>query len=130
MDVQWNKSDVHEGPVSIDTTFVMFFLALDLGQSVAHAGLDTIFSAVTLAMVVVLPYFMRAKEFRPDLGKWLVQRLTITLFAAFLGVIFHQALGPVFPESFRYLPLTLLLIAAVVGTYVQFAHVYRFRLAK
>ena len=115
---------------AVDTTFVLFFLAVDVGQSLQKFGLDTAFSALTLGMVIVLPYFLPGDEDRPEFTRWLMGRIVITLLATVLGAMFGQALGVVLSETFSYLPMTLVIVAAVASSYLQLCAMIRFRLAR
>ena len=115
---------------AIDTTFVLFFLAVDFGQSLFSFGLDGIFSAVTLGMLIVLPYLLPSVGEKPEFGGWVAGRIVITVFAVGLGMMFRQTLGTVLPEALRFLPMTLLIAAAMISTYIQFYGILRFRLAK
>lgn len=115
---------------AIDTTFVLFFLAVDFGQSLFSFGLDGIFSALTLAMLIVLPYLLPSAAEKPEFGSWVTGRVVIAVFAISLGMMFRQSLGVVLPETLRFLPMTLLIAAAMISTYIQFYGVLRFRLAK
>ena len=47
-----------------------------------------------------------------------------------LGAIFKQSLGVVLPETFRFLPMTLLIVTAMLCCYVQFYGFLKLRLAK
>ncbi len=118
----------HRGFV-VDTTFVLFFLAVDCGQRFTF-GIDGLLSAVTLAMFVVLPYFLPFQGEKPKFERWLFGRVVIAAFAIVLGAMFHQALGVILPEMFRFIPFTLLIVAAMISGYVQFYGLLRFRLAK
>ncbi len=113
---------------SIDTTFVLFFLAIDLGQNLSVVAFDTIFLGITLLAVVVLPYFIQSDE-KPEFGNWLLGRGLIVTFAIMLGLMFRQTLGVVLPESFRYLPFTLLIVTAMLSCYIQFYSFFRLRLS-
>lgn len=115
---------------AIDTTFVLFFLAVELGQSESFFALDTALVAVTLGMVMALPYFVNADDEKPAFGDWLLGRAVITVFAVVLGVMFRQALGTVLPETLHFLPMTLLIVTAMVSCYVQFYSFLKVRLAK
>jgi hypothetical protein len=115
---------------SVDTTFVLFFLAVDFGQSVTSFGLDSVFSALTLGMVLILPYFLPSVEEKPDFYAWLMGRTLISVFAIALGLMYHQALGVVLPAEFRFLPMTLLIATAMISCYLQFYAMIRFRLAR
>ncbi len=115
---------------SIDTTFVLFFLAIDFGQSALSAGIDTIFSGLTLGLLLVLPYFLASGSEKPDFMGWLLGRSLIIVFAVGLGLMYQQALGVVLPDVFRFLPMTLLIVTAMLSCYLQFYAIIRFRLAR
>ena len=114
---------------AIDTTFVLFFLAVEFGQNMGAPALDSILTATTLLMLLVLPYFLTSEE-KPGFGNWLLGRTLIAVFAMLLGVIFHQILGTVLPETFRFLPMTLLIVTAMLTCYIQFYSFLKVRLAK
>lgn len=120
----WNRG------ITIDTTFVLFFLAIELGQSGSVFALDTMFMAATLGMVMALPYFLNDSEERPMFRDWILGRALIAMFAVGLGVMFRQALGTLLPETLSSLPMTLLIIAAMLSCYAQFYSFFKFRLAK
>lgn len=113
----------------IDTSFVLFFLAIEFGRSFGALSIDGVVLAVALLMVTVLPYFTLSGE-RPGFANWLFGRTLILGLAFVLGLLFKQTVGVILPEEFRFLPMTLLIIAAVFSTYVQFHSFLRFRLAK
>lgn len=118
-----------EKSFAVDTTFVLFFLAVEVGQTLGVIRLDTIILAVSLLFVLVLPYFLQSGE-KPNFGNWLLGRCSITVFAVLLGVIFRQSLGTFLPETFRFLPMTLLIVTAMLSCYIQFYGFLRLRLAK
>ena len=115
---------------SIDTTFVLFFLALDFGQSALSSSVETIVSGLTLGMLLVLPYFLPSGSEKPDFMGWILGRSLITVFAVGLGLMYQQALGVVLPDVFRFLPMTLLIVTAMLSCYLQFYAIIRFRLAR
>ncbi|NOT47704.1 MAG: hypothetical protein HOP17_08130 [Acidobacteria bacterium] len=113
----------------LDTTFVLFFLALDCGQRFAF-GFEGFLSAVTLIMFVVFPYFLPYNGEKPGFERWVIGRAAIASFAIVLGLIFRQSLGVFLPEAMRFIPFSLLIVTAVVSCYVQLYSIMRFRLAK
>lgn len=123
-------SDAPKGTFVLDTTFVLFFLAVDFGQSLQAAGLDVMLSGIVLGMVIVLPYFFGWGDDRPEFTRWIFGRTTIALLAVVLGLMFRASLGVVLPEMFRFLPMTLLILTAVLSCYLQFYAMIRFRLAR
>ncbi len=115
---------------AIETTFVLFFLAVELGQSFSFFALDSLFLGLTLMMILVLPYFLPSEFEKPAFGNWIFGRSLIAGFALLLGVMFKQTLGVVLPETFRFLPMTLLIITAMLGCYIQFYSFLKIRTAK
>ncbi|CAN5584840.1 hypothetical protein BH24ACI3_BH24ACI3_07630 [soil metagenome] len=115
---------------AIDTTFVLFFLAMDLGFSVFSGGLDVVLSAATLGMFLIVPYFLPFKGERPDFGMWLLGRSLLAVFAFGTGVLLFNAVGTVLPTSFRSLPMTLLILSAIISCYTQLYGIIKLRLAR
>ncbi len=115
---------------AVDTTFVLFFLAVDFGQSAIRFGLDSFLSLIMLGMLLVLPYFLPSTAERPEFATWLAGRGVIAAFATALGAMFHLSLGTVLPEAFRFLPMTFVILTAMLSCYLQFYAIIRFRLAR
>jgi len=124
------REAVENRSFAIDTTFVLFFLAIEFAQSESLWALDTMMVGITLLMVMALPYFINSEEEKPAFKDWFIGRVFITAFALVLGLMFRQALGNVLPETLRFLPMTLLILTAMISCYVQFYGFLRFRLAK
>lgn len=114
---------------AVDTTFVLFFLAIEFGRSFSGIAFDSLFLALTLLVVAITPYFLANGE-KIDFKSWIVGRLAITAFAVMLGWIFRQSLGIVFPEMFRFLPMTLLIVTAMLSCYIQFYSFFKLRFVK
>jgi hypothetical protein len=81
-------------------------------------------------MFVVLPYFLPFQGEKPEFERWLFGRVAIAALAIVLGAMFRQAMGVILPDMFRFVPLTLLIVAATISCYIQFYSLLRFRLAK
>ena len=113
----------------IDTTFIVFFLALDFGQNLGVFALDTAFLAITLAAVATLPYFL-ADRTEISLGRWILGRMVIVGFGVTLGLLFKQSLGIFLPEQLSFLPMSLLIVTAVMTCYFQFYRFFKPRLSK
>ncbi|MCD9187420.1 MAG: hypothetical protein LUM44_13375 [Pyrinomonadaceae bacterium] len=118
-----------EKSFAIDTTFVLFFLAVEFGQTLGNFAFDTVLLAITLTMMLILPYFLPSEE-KPSFGNWVLGRTFIALFAVILGIIFRQTLGTVLPETFRFIPMTLLIVTAMLSCYIQYYGLLKIRLAK
>lgn len=121
--------NISENDFTVDTTFVLFFLAIEFGQTLTAFGIDTILLAITLGSIAVLPYFLPMND-KPKFGNWLVGRGLIAGFAILLGVAFKQSLGVILPETFRFLPMTLLIVTAMVSCYFQFYGFLKLRFVK
>jgi hypothetical protein len=115
---------------SFDTTFVLFFLGLEFGRSVSSVSFDTVLMLITIAMVAVLPYFLPSDAERPLFSRWIAGRTLIVFLATALGAILAPTYGTLLPESFRFMPLTLLIVAAMASCFAQFYGLMRLRLAK
>lgn len=114
---------------AVETTFVLFFLAVEFGRSFGGFTLDGAVLALTLLMLVVLPYFLPADDSQ-TFGNWLLGRSLIAAFAFLLGVMFKQSLGIYLPETFRFLPMSLLIVTAMLSCYIQFYGFLKLRVAK
>jgi hypothetical protein len=114
---------------TVDTTFVLFFLAVEFGQTLGRFSFDSLLFALALAVFIVLPYFL-IPDGRQSFGSWLTGRTVIAVFAVIVGALYKQSLGVILPESFGYLPMTLLIITGMLSCYMQFYGLLRLRLAK
>jgi len=125
-----NSHSESERIFALDTTFVLFFLALELGQSWLSFGLDGLLAAVTLGMFVAIPYFLPFTDEKRDFGSWVLGRTLVAAAGLSLGFMLKQSIGVLLPETFRYVPMTLLIVAAIVSCYVQVYGMIKYRLAR
>jgi hypothetical protein len=114
---------------AVDTTFVLFFLAIEFGRTFSRQSLDNVFLFATLLMILIVPYFLTAGE-KPNFSGWFFGRSLIASFAMLLGMMFQKSIGVVLPETFKFLPMTLLIVAAMISCYVQFYNFLKLRPAK
>jgi hypothetical protein len=124
-----NETAAVDKGFAIDTSFVLFFLAIEFGQTISSPTLENAFLFLTLLMVAVLPYFLVPSE-KPIFRNWVLGRGLIAGFAILLGLLFRQSLGVVLPETFRFLPMTLLIVTAMLSCYIQFYGFLKLRMAK
>lgn len=124
-----HDENTFERGFAVDTSFVLFFLAVEFGRTFFSLSLDNVFLFLTLLAVAILPYFLLSDE-KSSLTNWIFGRSLIAGLAIMLGVIFKQSLGVVLPEMFRFLPMTLLIVTAMLCCYVQFYGFLKLRLAK
>jgi hypothetical protein len=122
------RSSTADKSFAIDTTFVLFFLAVEFGQMLGNFAIDTVFFAAALLTLLVLPYFLPSED-KPSFANWVLGRTLIAAFAVSVGVMFKQSLS-VLPEMFRFLPMTLLIVTAMLSCYIQFYGLLKLRLAK
>jgi hypothetical protein len=124
-----HAENIGERGFAVDTSFVLFFLAVEFGRTFLSLSLDNVFLFLTLLAVAILPYFLLTDD-RTTLTNWLFGRSLIAGLAIMLGAMFKQSLGVVLPETFRFLPMTLLIVTAMLCCYVQFYGFLKLRLAK
>lgn len=122
-------SETGARPFALDTTFVLFFLALDFGQAWGELGYNGLLSTITLLAFVVLPYFLIFTEERPFFYEWVGGRFILVAFGIGMGLLMRQAIGILLPEWFGYVPMTLLIVAAFFSLYFQLYGILRFRLS-
>jgi hypothetical protein len=115
---------------SIDTTFVLFFLALELGRTNDLMAIDTLLMSITTLMVLVLPYFLPSVSEPPAFGMWVGGRCVIAAFGLLLGALLQKSVGIIVPDVLKFVPMTGLIVAAMISCYVQFHGLLRLRLAK
>lgn len=115
-------------PFTLDTTFVLFFLAMDLGSTALSWTLGL--SMITLAAFAVLPYFLPFSGENGSFGRWLSGRLIVAAVGGTFGLMLGQAVGTVLPDFFRSIPMTLLIVAAIICCNVQIYGILKHRLAR
>lgn len=115
---------------SLDTTFVLFFLAMDFGQAWLTFGIDGVLAAITLIAFVILPYFLPFSEERPEFVRWVFGRFILAAFGITMGLVLKQAVGVLLPEWLRFMPMTLLIVSAIFSLYFQLYATLRVRLAR
>lgn len=113
---------------TLDTSFVLFFLAMDLGGSALSWSLGL--SLLTLVAFIVLPYFLPFSGDDEQFGRWLTGRIIVAAMGATFGLMLGQAVGRALPEVFRYVPMTLLIVAAIICCNVQIYGILKHRLAR
>lgn len=123
-------SVVFSRSLSVDTTFVLFFLGLESGRTLSDLSLDSLLIFVTMAMVMTLPYYLLSWDSRPSFSRWLAERSVVGILAIAIGAVLAPLYGTLLPESFRFMPLTLLILAAMTSCFFQFYGLMRLRLVK
>ena len=124
-----HDENIGERFLAVDTSFVLFFLAVEFGRTFFSLSVDNVFLFLTLLAVAILPYFIESNE-KDGFADWFFGRTLIAGLAIAVGVVFKQSLGVVLPEMMRFVPMTLLLTAAILCCYVQFYGFLKLRLAK
>ncbi|MFN0279572.1 MAG: hypothetical protein ACKVRN_13400 [Pyrinomonadaceae bacterium] len=118
------------GMAGIDTAFVLLFLAMEYGRSAQMLSPDAVLLAITLAMLIVLPYFLPSQHEKPLFGNWLIGRSVLALVGVAIGFAVQQNTGVALPETARLMPMTFLIIASMISCYIQFYGLLKLRLAK
>lgn len=126
------KASVNEnaGQFTLDTTFVLFFLAMDLGLVSLTMSVATVLQLATLVVFLVVPYFLPFTGDRQGFSKWLIGRIVVGAVGISFGLMLGQAIGTVLPDAFRFVPMTLLIVAAIICCNVQIYGILRHRLAR
>ncbi|MBE7516608.1 MAG: hypothetical protein HS105_08395 [Chloracidobacterium sp.] len=110
------STNTYPGGTTVDTTIVLFLLAAEIGVSAVSVSIEMLLLTVTTLMVMVLPFFLHAWEPGRFL-RWLGVRSLVLLAGVAAG---YSLQGPL-----EYLPMTLLIPAAMVSCYLQFYFILR-----
>lgn len=112
-----------------DTTFVLFFLAMELAGGINSLNFGTFLSVLTISSFVVVPYFLPFTDEKPEFTGWVLGRVFIAIVGLIGGLAIQFGAGTVFSESARFLPMTLLIISGIFCAGLQIRDIIRVRLA-
>jgi hypothetical protein len=115
---------------TLDTTFVLFFLAMDLGLVSLSVNVSTLLQLFTLLVFLVVPYFLPFTGEQRSFSNWLIGRIVVGGAGVMFGLMLGQAIGTVLPDAFRFVPMTLLIVAAIICCNVQIYGILKHRLAR
>lgn len=118
------------GLISIDTTFVLFFLALEYGRAVRLFSVDGALMGTTMLMVLALPYFLPSRYAKPTFSNWIAGRTAIACLGLLLGTAMSYSVGTILPVGFGFIPMAGLIIAAFISCYIQFYSLMKLRPVK
>jgi hypothetical protein len=124
-----SKGEERANYFALDTTFVLFFLAMELASSISSLDFGTFLSIFTIGIFVVLPYFLSFAGEKPEFTVWLLGRVFIAIVGLIGGLAIQFGAGTVFSESARFLPMTLLVISGIFCAGSQIRDIIRVRLA-
>ena len=113
----------------VDTLLVLFFLTIEFGRSVELFSIEGTLSAMTIAMVAALPYFLPSSSMVPLFGKWLGVRLVVAAGGLIIGLGLRLNGGGLTGQG-SSLPMTMLILAGMASCYIQFYGLMKLRLAK
>lgn len=111
---------------SLDSTFVLFFLSVEIGRTLTSLSPELLLMGMALVGVALLPLASEAGS-PSETGVWIAGRAWVAAFAVGIGVALNQTIGTVLPEEFRFAPMAMLIVAAILSCHVQF---YRFLRSK
>jgi len=115
---------------TLDTTFVLFFLAMDLGLASTAVSAATVLELATLVVFLVVPYFLPFTGDQQGFSRWIIGRIVVGAVGMTFGLMLGQAVGTVLPDAFRFVPMTLLIVAAIICCNVQIYGILKHRLAR
>ncbi len=115
---------------SVDTSIVLFFLAMELAASAGGNGLDLGLSLLAIAAFAVLPYFLPGRHEAMPFMHWLGGRTAITFLGGGTGNGLAHAGAPGAAPAYTKPPMTLLIFAAFVSCLVQLYVMMKVSLAR
>ncbi|REJ78619.1 MAG: hypothetical protein DWQ47_03990 [Acidobacteria bacterium] len=114
--------------VEFDTSFIVFFLAMEIGRTGSIFALENIVMLPALVAVMVAPFYFLPEDM--SYSRWFAGRAVIAGLGLIIGAAFGAAVGPLFPEVFSFLPFTFLVMASMVTAFLSFASLLRFEEAR
>ena len=115
---------------TLDTTLVLFFLAMEVAQTSFGLSVESVLSLVTLTAFLVLPYFLPLMGEKIGLVRWITGRILVAGMGVVFGLVLSQATGTLLPDTFRFVPMSLLIVAAIICCNVQIYGILKDRLAR
>lgn len=113
-----------------DTTVVLFFLALEIGSRQIFDFIEAGFGFALLAAFSALPYWISVDAGR-RFSEWLAGRAIISITGLSIGLLLGLAIGAgALPDAVRFVPLTLLIVAAIISCNYGIYAIIRNRLAR
>jgi hypothetical protein len=125
-----NNGNSFGGNFAVDTTLVLFFIAMEIGQSAELFSVDTLLMSITMMMVLVLPYFLFGDTEPPAFSSWLSGRIAVGIIGLGSGLAFRMSLGTLLPEGIKFIPMTLLIVTAMISCYLRMYSLMKLRLVK
>ncbi|MBX3282113.1 MAG: hypothetical protein KF756_06505 [Acidobacteria bacterium] len=110
---------------SLDTSVLLFFLTAELARSATFFGVDTLLLSIAALFVLVLPYLLIEVDGVPAFGNWLKPRLVFAGLGIGTGLLFRGA-----PAGISHLPMTFLILSAVICSYIHIYGLLKLRLVK
>lgn len=113
-----------------DTTVVLFFLALEIGSRQTFDFIEAGFGFALLVAFSALPYWISVDAGR-RFSEWLAGRAIISITGLSIGLLLGLAIGAgALPDAVRFVPLTLLIVAAIISCNYGIYAIIRNRLAR
>ena len=125
-----SKSEERTRTFTLDTTFVLFFLAMEMAQTSFGLGVESALSVVTLIAFLVLPYFLPLTGEKIRFARWITGRILVAGMGVVFGLVLSQATGTLLPDTYRFVPMSLLIVAAIICCNLQIYGILKNRLAR
>lgn len=115
---------------TLDTSLVLFFLAVELGQSGLGFDLVSLLSLLTLAVFLTFPYFLASGAVGRSFGRWIAERSCVAAVGLVIGTSLGQVIGTLLPDMFKFVPMSMLIVASIICCNIQIYGILRNRLAR
>ena len=125
-----SRSEERARTFTLDTTFVLFFLAMEMAQARFGLNAESMLSAVTLTAFLVLPYYLPLMGEKIGFARWIMGRMIVAGAGVIFGLVLSQATGTLLPDTFRFVPMSLLIVAALICCNFQIYGILKNRLAR
>ena len=113
----------------MDTKLVLFFLATETGRGQVSPDLNGFLSFVTLALFVVLPYFLPVPIEKPEFWEWFVGQLIVVMIGFIVGAVLNVVSEAFLMENLRFMPMFFLILTGILCAATQIRGIIGVRLA-
>ena len=115
--------------VGMDTKLVLFFLAMETGRGQVSLDPNGFLLFVTLALFVVLPYFLPVPIEKPEFWEWMVPQLIVVMMGFILGAALNVVSEAFLMENLRFMPMFFLIFTGILCAATQIRGIIGVRLA-
>jgi hypothetical protein len=124
----WVRSTPRKG-FGIDTIFVLFFLATDLGRGFGSLDFGSFLSLATICSFIVFSFFMPSPVQKPSFPFWVGLRVIVAGLGLIAGLGVNVISEVLLMENIKFYPMIFLILTGILCAATQIRGIIEVRLA-